>query len=112
MVNKIIDKLNREHKIRYMRQHNIDNRTVLATHRVQQLVETEFIYNIRKQLQGGRGVVLVEFVHTMLDLPFIILAFISLDAFKKHSSKVLHGNISALGLIDNAAKCEYAPKVP
>ena len=78
--NKIIDKLNREHKIRYMRQHNIDNRTVLATHRVQHLVETEFIYNIRKQLQGGRGVVLVEFVHTMLDLPFIILAFISIIA--------------------------------
>jgi hypothetical protein len=36
----------------------------------------------------------------------------SLDAFKKHSSKVLHGIISVFGSIDKAARCEYAPKVP
>jgi hypothetical protein len=48
----------------------------------------------------------------LFDSGIMILEFGSFDAFKKHSSKVLHGNISALGLIDNAAKCEYAPKVP
>ena len=36
----------------------------------------------------------------------------SFDAFKKHSSNVLHGIIFASGSMDNAAKCEYAPYVP
>ena len=37
-----------------------------------------------------------------------ITIFVSLsnDAFKKHSSNVLHGIISALGSISSAAKCE------
>jgi hypothetical protein len=34
------------------------------------------------------------------------------EAFKKHSSNVLQGIISASGSIASAAICEYAPKVP
>jgi hypothetical protein len=48
----------------------------------------------------------------LLDSGIIILELGSLEAFKKHSSKVLQGIISAFGSIDSAAKCEYAPKVP
>ena len=36
----------------------------------------------------------------LFDSGIIILEFCSLDAFKKHSSKVLQGIISAFGLID------------
>ena len=46
------------------------------------------------------------------DSGIIILASVFLDAFKKHSSNVLHGIIFASGSMDNAAKCEYAPYVP
>ena len=42
----------------------------------------------------------------------MILELVSFEAYKKHSSKVLHGIISAFGSIDKAAKCEYAPKAP
>jgi hypothetical protein len=42
----------------------------------------------------------------------MILELESFDAFKKHSSNVLQGIISAFGSIDRAAKCEYAPNVP
>ena len=47
-----------------------------------------------------------------LDSGMIIFESSSFEALKKHSSKVLHGIISASGLIDSAAKCEYAPYVP
>ena len=43
------------------------------------------------------------------DSGIIILESTSFDAFKKHSSNVLHGIIFALGSMDKAAKCEYAP---
>ena len=42
----------------------------------------------------------------------IIRESFSDKAYKKHSSNVLHGIISASGSILSAAKCEYAPKVP
>ena len=35
-----------------------------------------------------------------------LFEFESFEAFTKHSSKVLHGTISALASIDKAAKCE------
>ena len=40
----------------------------------------------------------------LLDSGIIIFEFESFDAFKKHSSKVLHGIISSFGFIDIAAK--------
>ena len=40
----------------------------------------------------------------LFDSGIIILELEFLVAFKKHSSKVLHGIISALGSIDSAAK--------
>ena len=43
------------------------------------------------------------------DSGIIILESESFDAFMKHSSNVLHGITFALGSIDKAAKCEYAP---
>ena len=42
----------------------------------------------------------------ILDSGIIILELSSFEAFKKHSSKVLHGIISASLKIDKAAKCE------
>ena len=48
----------------------------------------------------------------LFDSGIIILELVSFEAFIKHSSKVLQGTISALGSIDKAAKCEYAPKDP
>jgi hypothetical protein len=48
----------------------------------------------------------------VFDSRIIILELESFDASKKHSSKVLHGIISAFESIDKAAKCEYAPNVP
>ena len=47
----------------------------------------------------------------LFDSGIIIFELESLEAFKKHSSKVLQGTISAFESIDKAAKCEYAPKV-
>jgi hypothetical protein len=41
----------------------------------------------------------------LFDSGIIIFEFDSFEAFKKHSSKVLHGIISAFGSIDRAAKC-------
>ena len=46
----------------------------------------------------------------LFDSGIIILQSGSKLALLKHSSKVLHGVISASGSTDNAAKCEYAPK--
>jgi hypothetical protein len=40
------------------------------------------------------------------DSGITICELLSDDAFKKHSSKVLHGITSALGSISSAAKCE------
>tara|TARA_B100000767_G_scaffold74261_1_gene70938 strand:- start:317 stop:478 length:162 start_codon:yes stop_codon:yes gene_type:complete len=48
----------------------------------------------------------------LFDSGIIIRESISDDAFKKHSSNVLHGITSALGSIAIAAICEYAPKDP
>jgi hypothetical protein len=48
----------------------------------------------------------------LFDSGMIISESFSLDAFKKHSSKVLQWIISAFELIDSAAKWEYAPNVP
>ena len=42
----------------------------------------------------------------LFDSGIIILDLESFEALKKHSSKVLHGIISAFGSIDKAAKCE------
>ena len=42
----------------------------------------------------------------LLDSGMIILEFESFDALRKHSSKVLQGNISDFGSIDSAARCE------
>ena len=42
----------------------------------------------------------------LFDSGMIIFESTSFDAFKKHSSKVLHGIISAFGAIVKAAKCE------
>ena len=48
----------------------------------------------------------------LLDSGMIILEEGSSEAFRKHSSKVLHGIILAFGATDRAARCEYAPNVP
>tara|TARA_Y100000996_G_C22263013_1_gene536747 strand:- start:212 stop:373 length:162 start_codon:yes stop_codon:yes gene_type:complete len=48
----------------------------------------------------------------LFDSGIMILEFAYFVAFKKHSSKVLQGIISALGSIDKAARCEYAPNIP
>ena len=48
----------------------------------------------------------------LLDSGIIILEDESSEAFKKHSSKVLHGIILAFGATDKAARCEYAPNIP
>ena len=84
-------------------------------------IYSEYFQKIEHNLLGLPGTKISEYIFSLylkikysipilpvilFDSGIIIFELSSFEAFKKHSSKVLHGIISASLKIDNAARCE------